>query len=188
MIKLDFHLIKKEYTIGDKTYGYSSKGGRIMALGLIAGFIAKHFGYLDWSAWAIIGASIGACLLWDIITMLLFDLKIKRLSKKAYRPDFLDKQLYAIATPKSFEDNEMCYIIITDEDGTYLAIVDTTKNTELITGIFAESIPTIFKAAYVSMKLSEIINIVKRENYAGMAYIKDTTYIKYSLGALEEAL
>lgn len=188
MIKVDFHLFTKEFTIGDKTYSYSSKGGRIMALYLIAGFIAKRFGYLDWPTWVIIGASIGACLLWDIITMLVFDLKMKRLIKKANCPDFLDKQLYTIAVPKSSEDNEMFYIIVTDEDGGYLVVVDTTKNTELITGIFAESIPTIFNAAYVSIELSEIINIVKRENYVGMAYIKGEKYTKYPIEELENAL
>ena len=188
MIKLDFHLIKKEYTIGDKTYCYSSKGGRIMALYLIAGFIAKRFGYLDWPTWVIIGASIGACLLWDIITMLIFDLNMKRLVKKFSRPDFLDKQLYTIAVPKSFEDNNMFYIIVTNEGGEYLVVVDTTKNTELITGIFAESIPTIFNAAYVSIELSEIIDIVKRENYVGMAYIKGDKYSCYKLEDLEKFL
>lgn len=79
MIKLDFHLINLSNTIDGVTYEYKSKGGRVMALGLLAGFIAKYYGYLDWSNFGIIAASIGACLAWDIITAGIY---IVRMAKK----------------------------------------------------------------------------------------------------------
>ena len=44
-IKINSHLITKKITVGDKTYVFESKGGRLMILGLIIGFIARYFGY-----------------------------------------------------------------------------------------------------------------------------------------------
>lgn len=80
-IKINSHLITKKITVGDKTYVFESKGGRLMILGLIIGFIARHFGYIDCSPWLIIGISVGACLVWDIITSTLFNIKMVKLLK-----------------------------------------------------------------------------------------------------------
>lgn len=106
-IKLDFHLINLKHQIGDKTYEYKSKGGIVMVLCLIAGFIAKYFGYLSWNALAIIGASIGACLAWDIITVLIYALRVFKLQNKVLR-DAVSPDSEVIVLETS-EGNDLTY-------------------------------------------------------------------------------
>ncbi|MBQ8627185.1 MAG: hypothetical protein IJ419_13645 [Agathobacter sp.] len=84
MIKISIHLIQKKTTIGDKTYLFASKGGRIMLISLIAGFLFRYLGYINWTTWGIIGMSAGLCLIWDIITSVMFSIKMTKLRKEYY--------------------------------------------------------------------------------------------------------
>lgn len=93
MIKLDFHLINLTQTLGDKVYEFKSKGGRILLLGLIAGFIARGQGYIDWSNWGIVWRSLLACLAWDILTFVIFFIASSfRMKKYAKEMEELEKE------------------------------------------------------------------------------------------------
>ena len=80
-----FHLINLRQEINGQEYKFQSKGGRVLLLGLIVGFLCKYMKWFDINAWAIIGLSVGACIIWDLITMGLFMLKMSSKLKAAVK-------------------------------------------------------------------------------------------------------
>lgn len=77
-IDVSFHLFHLKDTIGDKEYEYKSKGGRILVLMLLLGFLARAWGYVNLSTFAIIAASFLGCVVWDLITVGIYLINIKR--------------------------------------------------------------------------------------------------------------
>jgi hypothetical protein len=84
-MKFSVNLFTFKRTIGEEEYCYKSHGGRVMLLCLILGLLFKYWGYINWPTWLIIVVSIGACLLWDAVTAVLFLSKTNRILKKELR-------------------------------------------------------------------------------------------------------
>jgi hypothetical protein len=137
MFSFEFSLLTLTQKINEREYEFRTKGGRIMALGLIGGFIAKHFGYLDWSALGIVGASIGACLTWDVLTALLFKWRMARKMKWANNlyedmPDDMELWLGEVETNEGTK-NLTC--------GNFLVLFDSVETGKRIAGDTLDGTP-----------------------------------------------
>ena len=72
--KLSFHLLKKEKICGDKKYTYKTYGGIIMLLVFIIALLAKAMNINAMPMKEIIKISIAACLVWDLITWIIWEI------------------------------------------------------------------------------------------------------------------
>ncbi|MEE0929920.1 MAG: hypothetical protein UIM53_02835 [Acutalibacteraceae bacterium] len=77
-IDISFHLFHLKDTIGDEEYEYKSKGGRILVLMLLLGFLARAWGYINLSTFVIIAAAFLGCVLWDLLTVGIYLINIKK--------------------------------------------------------------------------------------------------------------
>lgn len=87
MLSVSFHLMnfKNTLTFPDgetKIYEYKSKGGRIFLLWLIGMFIFSYYNNLDFLLWKNVLIGFGFAIVWDILTVILYRLKIKLIVKK----------------------------------------------------------------------------------------------------------
>ena len=82
MFKIDFHLLTFKNTLtlqnGEiKEYSYKSYGGRIFLLWLIGMYIYSYYNNIDFLLWKNILLGTGFAIIYDIITVILYFLKIK---------------------------------------------------------------------------------------------------------------
>lgn len=89
MIKFNigFHLLQFKNTLTftngkTKVYEYKSHGGRIVLLWLIGMFVFSYYNNLDFLLWKNILIGSGLAIAWDILTVILYHLKIKLIIKR----------------------------------------------------------------------------------------------------------
>lgn len=84
---VSFHLLSFENTLTspngeERVYQFESKGGRIFLLWLIGIFFFSKYNNLDFSLWKNILIGSGLAIAWDILTAILYHLKINLIIKR----------------------------------------------------------------------------------------------------------